>query len=200
LENAVRADADRRPFRIPPATHRHPRLGRPLGPQREFHHSTLVFLCRCHAAPVKRAKIKAARCWPRGLRSSRSNVSELGGQVAVDFEPNADFHKCGGCPRHLLFPYVPWAALIWAAPRLVTRPPTTNPPWRVPRVLHCGITTSGREGLTGRGEWRPRPGSSLENMLVVLGLHRMQADLDGARCSIGPMQTPQLCSSIANGS
>lgn len=30
--------------------------------------------------------------------------------------------------------------------------PTTNPPWRVPRVLHCGITTSGREGLTGRGE------------------------------------------------
>jgi len=37
-------------------------------------------------------------------------------------------------------------------------------------------------------------------MLVVLGLHRMQADLDGARCSIGPMQTPQLCSSIANGS
>jgi hypothetical protein len=30
--------------------------------------------------------------------------------------------------------------------------PTTNPPRRVPRVLHCGITTSGREGLTGRGE------------------------------------------------
>lgn len=53
LENAVRADADRRPFRIPPATHRHPRLGRPLGPQCEFHHSTLVFLCRRHAAPVK---------------------------------------------------------------------------------------------------------------------------------------------------
>ena len=35
-------------------------------------------------------------------------------------------------------------------------------------------------------------------MLVVLGLHRMQADLDGARCSIGPMQTPQLCSSTVN--
>ena len=35
-------------------------------------------------------------------------------------------------------------------------------------------------------------------MLVVLGLHRMQADLDGARCSIGPMQTPQLCCSIVN--
>ena len=41
------------PIRIPPATHRHPRLGRPLGPQCEFHHSTLVFLCRRHAAPVK---------------------------------------------------------------------------------------------------------------------------------------------------
>jgi hypothetical protein len=41
------------PFEIPPATHRHPRLGRPLGPQCEFHHSTLVFLCRRHAAPVK---------------------------------------------------------------------------------------------------------------------------------------------------
>ena len=35
-------------------------------------------------------------------------------------------------------------------------------------------------------------------MLVVLGQHRMQADLDGARCSIGPIQTPQLCSSTVN--
>ena len=29
--------------------------------------------------------------------------------------------------------------------------PTTNPPRRVPRVLHCGITTSGREGLLAAG-------------------------------------------------
>jgi hypothetical protein len=32
--------------------------------------------------------------------------SELGRQVAVDFESDADFHKCGSCPVHsLLAPF-----------------------------------------------------------------------------------------------
>jgi hypothetical protein len=30
--------------------------------------------------------------------------SELGRQVAVDFESDADFHECGSCPVHSLFP------------------------------------------------------------------------------------------------
>jgi hypothetical protein len=30
--------------------------------------------------------------------------SELGRQVTVDFQSNADFHKCGSCPVHLFLP------------------------------------------------------------------------------------------------
>jgi hypothetical protein len=34
--------------------------------------------------------------------TSRS-ISELSRQVAVDFETDADFHECGGCPLHFIF-------------------------------------------------------------------------------------------------
>jgi hypothetical protein len=39
-------------------------------------------------------------CGRRGYLNRMRPESELGRQVAVDFESDADFHKCGSCPVH----------------------------------------------------------------------------------------------------
>jgi hypothetical protein len=46
--------------------------------------------------------VKARRLAADGLffNAKRGSKSELRRQVAVDFEPDADFHKCGSCPEH----------------------------------------------------------------------------------------------------
>jgi hypothetical protein len=41
---------------------------------------------------------------PAGYFNRMRRGSELGRQVAVDFESDADFHECGSCPVHSLFP------------------------------------------------------------------------------------------------
>jgi hypothetical protein len=43
-------------------------------------------------------------CGPAGVVQRLAMRSELGRQVTVDFESDADFHKCGSCPGHLLLP------------------------------------------------------------------------------------------------
>ena len=46
--------------------------------------------------------VQARRLAADGLffNAKRGSKSELRRQVAVDFEPDADFHKCGSCPEH----------------------------------------------------------------------------------------------------
>ena len=39
-------------------------------------------------------------CGPAGYLNGVRPGSELGRQVAVDFESDADFHECGSCPVH----------------------------------------------------------------------------------------------------
>jgi len=39
-------------------------------------------------------------CGPAGYLNGMRPGSELGRQVAVDFESDADFHECGSCPVH----------------------------------------------------------------------------------------------------
>src|SRR5215813_12697695 len=43
-------------------------------------------------------------CRTGGLSNGMRFGSELGRQVAVDFEPDADFHDCGSCPVHSRLP------------------------------------------------------------------------------------------------
>jgi hypothetical protein len=48
------------------------------------------------------SNVQARRPAADGLffNAKRGSKSELRRQVAVDFEPDADFHKCGSCPEH----------------------------------------------------------------------------------------------------
>jgi hypothetical protein len=41
---------------------------------------------------------------PAGYFNRMRRGSELGRQVAVDFQSDADFHECGSCPVHSLLP------------------------------------------------------------------------------------------------
>ena len=43
-------------------------------------------------------------CGPAGYLNGMRSGSELGRQVAVDFESDADFHECGSCPVHSCLP------------------------------------------------------------------------------------------------
>jgi hypothetical protein len=58
------------------------------------------------ARPAGRLGKQIARlaCGPGGLSQWDSSGSELGRQVAVDFESDADFHECGSCPVHSRLP------------------------------------------------------------------------------------------------
>ena len=56
---------------------------------------------------VSNLQLDPAAGWARNTRRLRADGlfqcafgSELGRQVAVDFESDADFHKCGSCPVH----------------------------------------------------------------------------------------------------
>jgi hypothetical protein len=58
------------------------------------------------ARPAGRLGKQIARlaCGPGGLSQWDASGSELGRQVAVDFESDADFHECGSCPVHSRLP------------------------------------------------------------------------------------------------
>jgi hypothetical protein len=43
-------------------------------------------------------------CGPAGYLNGMRPGSELGRQVAVDFESDADLHECGSCPVHSRLP------------------------------------------------------------------------------------------------
>jgi hypothetical protein len=60
------------------------------------------------ARPAGRLGKQIARlaCGPGGLSQWDASGSELGRQVAVDFESDADFHECGSCPVHSRLPTV----------------------------------------------------------------------------------------------
>ena len=68
-----------------------------------------AFVCRIQwvadLATIRRdlsSNVQARRPAADGLffNAKRGSKSELRRQVAVDFEPDADFHKCGSCPEH----------------------------------------------------------------------------------------------------
>jgi len=68
-----------------------------------------AFVCRiqwvAYLATIRRdlsSIVQARRPAADGLffNAKRGSKSELRRQVAVDFEPDADFHKCGSCPEH----------------------------------------------------------------------------------------------------
>ena len=51
--------------------------------------------------PAKRISPPA---WVADGLSPKESCSEFGWQIAVDFEPDADFHECGSCPVHSRLP------------------------------------------------------------------------------------------------
>jgi hypothetical protein len=75
--------------------------------------------------------------------------SELGRQVAVDFESDADFHECGSCPVHsgLLTFRVQQLRLHHAKSGLPAPTGGTGPggQWQCPRPLPISPSSQGRE-------------------------------------------------------
>ena len=89
---------------VQPAIHPHPLPGQPLRDDSAYlHYSTLTSYHVAKPAVANDQRERPLGVDRAALDHSRSNVSELGRQVAVNFEPDADFHKCGGCPRHFCF-------------------------------------------------------------------------------------------------
>jgi hypothetical protein len=61
---------------------------------------TLVVSCMKGWAEQRvAAKLEPAGLGAGGLSQTKCVRSELSGQVAVDFESDADFHECGSCPH-----------------------------------------------------------------------------------------------------
>ena len=143
------------------------------------------------------------------------NVSELGRQVAVDFEPDADFHKCGGCPRHLLFPYSLAITLYglhhaWpqAPPLLPAAPPSlgkfvidffSSSLWVRRDVLRSGRCCP----LTGHYPMPDRDGSPLGGLrgrvIELLPRDRIGLPINpwNASCSLIRIEMPHCTHSLA---
>src|SRR5262245_342267 len=60
-------------------------------------------------------------CRPTGLLQQHVLGSELGRQVAVDFESDANLHKRGSCPGHSHLPFLPEHRQTYSGPFEVAR-------------------------------------------------------------------------------
>src|SRR5438132_11381972 len=99
----------------------------------------------------------------RAISKKMPRGSELGRQVAVDFESDADFHECGSCPVHSRLPISSQcrsitrpssrSTLVVTVRRLVhrdSRPHLQSRPRRIPssRVLEEVIQHASAEYVT----------------------------------------------------